>query len=185
MAAENSALEAAARGDFALYAARDASERAPDAQQAPPGWEVVPETATAALRRYADTLGEVAVAAAGVFGDTDPEFATAGGVLSKLAAWRRDAPKTYHDAYMPLNVPALVAPHVRLALATWHPLFPAPEGNQEESEGGNEVHQISGAVGGIPRVPGSFGEQTWFGGLAEYVAAGAAGDGEVLTETVR
>lgn len=93
-----------------------------------PGWEVAREEAAAAQRRYDDTMREVAAAAMGVFGDTGEEFATTGAVLARLAEWRRDSPKTYYDAYMPLTVPALVAPHVRLALATWHPLFPSPEG---------------------------------------------------------
>lgn len=51
------------------------------------------------------------------------EFCTVRGILSKLEQWRETDLVAYTEAYVPLCIPKIISPIIRLKLVTWNPIM--------------------------------------------------------------
>ncbi|KAK3041287.1 hypothetical protein RJ639_001389 [Escallonia herrerae] len=56
------------------------------------------------------------------FSDAADEYSQLSMVKEKLERWKKDYFSSYNDAYMPLSVPEIFSPYVRLELLKWDPL---------------------------------------------------------------
>ncbi|RZC77262.1 hypothetical protein C5167_001413 [Papaver somniferum] len=57
-----------------------------------------------------------------IFNDAEEEFSKLALVKEKFETWKKRFFSSYRDAYMPLSVPAIFSPYVRLELLKWDPL---------------------------------------------------------------
>ena len=62
-------------------------------------------------------------AAQSVFTDAAEEYGSLPAVKRHLEDWKQEHPSAYLDAYMSMNVAAVMAPFVRLELLQWDPIY--------------------------------------------------------------
>lgn len=62
-----------------------------------------------------------------IFEDVLDEFGTLDGVMYNFEAWKNEQKESYVDAYVPLCLPKIFGPFVRLEMMDWNPL----EGNRD------------------------------------------------------
>lgn len=55
--------------------------------------------------------------------DVEDDFSSIKNVLKKLDDWRRTDYESYTEAYVPLCIPKIISPLVRLQLVTWNPIM--------------------------------------------------------------
>ncbi|XP_015599684.1 PAX3- and PAX7-binding protein 1 [Cephus cinctus] len=58
-----------------------------------------------------------------IFSDVVDDFCTVRGILSKLESWRETDLDAYMEAYVPLCIPKIISPIIRLKLVTWNPIM--------------------------------------------------------------
>ncbi|XP_012277672.1 PAX3- and PAX7-binding protein 1 [Orussus abietinus] len=58
-----------------------------------------------------------------IFSDVVDDFCTVRGILSKLESWRETDIDAYMEAYVPLCIPKIISPVIRLQLLTWNPVM--------------------------------------------------------------
>lgn len=77
------------------------------------------DTETAAYQSNKDMLLQTADQ---IFSDSADEYAQLSAVMGRFESWKKDYPASYQDAYMPLSIPSIFSPYVRLELLNWDPL---------------------------------------------------------------
>jgi len=92
-------------------------------------------------------------AASSMLKDASEEFSTLSSVKRHAEEWKRTHLGSYKSTYMPVSVPNLFAPFVRLELIGWSPLFPLA----------------------AETAPGALDEMSWYRQLFDYGVI----DGEV------
>lgn len=80
------------------------------------------------VTRHESRYRNIRDAAWAVMKDVDEEFATIAAVKATFEEWKHRYARQYHDVYMPVTLPALFAPFVRLELLGWRPLDVTSEG---------------------------------------------------------
>lgn len=64
-----------------------------------------------------------------MFADAAEEYGSLSAVKQRLEDWKREQPAAYTDAYMSMNVAAVMAPFVRLELLQWDPVYGSTTGS--------------------------------------------------------
>ena len=91
---------------------------------AEPQWgDATSDESDSELSHYHSRQGEALEAAHSVFADAAEEYGSLPAVKRRLEAWKREQPSAYVDAYMSMNVAAVMAPFVRLELLQWDPVY--------------------------------------------------------------
>ena len=91
---------------------------------AEPQWgDATSDESDSELSHYRSRRGEALEAAQSVFADAAEEYGSLPAVKRRLEDWKREQPSAYMDAYMSMNVAAVLAPFVRLELLQWDPLY--------------------------------------------------------------
>lgn len=96
---------------------------------AEPQWgDATSDESDSELSHYCSRRGEALEAAQSVFADAAEEYGSLPAVKRRLEDWKREHPSAYMDAYMSMNVAAVLAPFVRLELLQWDPLYDSNTG---------------------------------------------------------
>lgn len=103
--------------------------------------DVTSDESDSELSHYRNRRGEALEAAHSVFTDAAEEYGSLPAVKRRLEDWKQQQPSAYADAYMSMNVAAVMAPFVRLELLQWDPIYGSNTGKQSASS----VHSTSSA----------------------------------------
>ncbi|EWM29277.1 gc-rich sequence dna-binding factor 1 [Nannochloropsis gaditana] len=95
-------------------------------------------------------------AAGVIFEDVADEFKALDAVVQRFEDWKRKFPKDYHTAYVPIALPQVLEPYVRVEMVTWNPLGPVRSMEDGDGAGGKDVG--GAAIEAFP----------WFERLFEY-----------------
>lgn len=57
-----------------------------------------------------------------LFDDVVEEYCSISSILQRFREWRERAVRSYGQAYIPMCLPQLLAPLIRLQMLTWNPL---------------------------------------------------------------
>ncbi|KAL3074329.1 hypothetical protein niasHS_015159 [Heterodera schachtii] len=75
---------------------------------------------------YREKIASVLQGIGDLFVDTNDEFCQLGHILQRLLHWLAVDPSSFEQAYVPLCLPKLLGPFVRLQLVDWRPLKESP-----------------------------------------------------------
>uniref|UniRef100_A0A5K3F6Z1 GCFC domain-containing protein n=1 Tax=Mesocestoides corti TaxID=53468 RepID=A0A5K3F6Z1_MESCO len=80
------------------------------------------EEPQAVIARRAADFADIKNDAEHIFDDVVEEFCAIACILRRFAEWRERLARTYAQAYIPMCLPQLLAPLIRLQVLTWNPL---------------------------------------------------------------
>ncbi|KAL5969110.1 PAX3 and PAX7-binding protein 1 [Taenia solium] len=80
------------------------------------------EEPQAVIAKRAADFGDIKRDAEHLFDDVVEEYCSIPAILQRFREWRERAVKSYGQAYIPMCLPQLLAPLIRLQMLTWNPL---------------------------------------------------------------